>query len=80
MLVWQSVAQQLESRIISDAAILDGKPCIRGTRLSVEFILELIASGATTQGIVESYPQLTQEDVAAVAQFGGGACISIRQS
>ncbi len=59
----------MESRIVTDPAILAGKPCIRGTRMSVEFILELIASGATTGDIVKAYPHLTPDDVAAAVQF-----------
>jgi uncharacterized protein (DUF433 family) len=43
--------------------ILSGKPHIRGTRLSVEFILELFASGATRDEILKTYPQLTAEAV-----------------
>lgn len=39
--------------------ILNGKPHIRGTRLSVEFILELFASGATRDDVLTAYPQLT---------------------
>ena len=58
----------MESRIKTDPAILGGKPCIRGTRLSVEFILELMASGATTQSIATAYPQVSQDDVAAAVQ------------
>ena len=41
-----------------DSKILSGKPHIRGTRLSVEFILELFASGATRNELLEAYPQL----------------------
>ncbi len=59
----------MESRIVSDPAILGGKPCIRGTRISVEFILELIAGGATLDDIAQAYPQLTREDVASAVQF-----------
>jgi uncharacterized protein (DUF433 family) len=59
----------MESRIMIDPAILGGKPCIRGTRLSVEFILELIASGATTESIARAYPHVTQGDIAAAVQF-----------
>ena len=59
----------MESRIMTDPAILGGKPCIRGTRLSVEFILELMASGATTQSISMAYPQVSQDDVAAAVQY-----------
>jgi uncharacterized protein (DUF433 family) len=50
-------------RIACDARILDGKPCIRGTRISVEFILELAASGASHDDIVKAYPHLKPEDV-----------------
>jgi uncharacterized protein (DUF433 family) len=41
-----------------DPKILGGKPYVRGTRLSVEFILELVASGATRDDILKAYPQL----------------------
>jgi uncharacterized protein (DUF433 family) len=59
----------VQSRIASDPEILGGKPCIRGTRISVEFILELIASGATLDEIVAAYPSLTREDVSSAVQF-----------
>jgi uncharacterized protein (DUF433 family) len=51
------------SRIISSPGVLSGKPHIRGTRLSVEFLLELVASGASRQDILAAYPHLTAEDV-----------------
>jgi uncharacterized protein (DUF433 family) len=50
-------------RILSDPAILGGKPCIKGTRISVEFILELVASGGSVNEIVKTYPHLAPEDV-----------------
>jgi uncharacterized protein (DUF433 family) len=50
-------------RIASDPSVLGGKPCIRGTRISVEFILELIASGASRDDIIRGWPNLTAEDV-----------------
>jgi uncharacterized protein (DUF433 family) len=50
-------------RIIFDPAILGGKPIIRGTRISVELILEWIASGATRDEIVQRHPHLTVADV-----------------
>ena len=56
-------------RISSDPAILGGKPCIKGTRISVEFILELIASRATVAEIVRKYPQLTPDDVEQAVRF-----------
>ena len=52
------------ARIACDPTILGGKPCIRGTRVSVEFILELLASGASRDDIVKAYPHLAAEDVA----------------
>jgi uncharacterized protein (DUF433 family) len=51
------------TRIVSDPAILSGKPCIKGTRISVEFVLELIASGASRGDIEIAYPQLSSEDI-----------------
>ena len=49
--------------ITSDPDILGGKPCIKGTRISVEFILELVASGATREDILRAYPHLTMEGI-----------------
>lgn len=49
--------------IVSNPDILHGKPCIRGTRISVEFILELMASGGTRDTILRDYPYLTTEDI-----------------
>jgi uncharacterized protein (DUF433 family) len=50
-------------RIVCNPNVLGGKPCIRGTRISVEFILELVASGASRDDIVRSYPHLAPEDI-----------------
>ena len=52
-------------RITFDKEILAGKPIIRGMRLSVEMILELLAKGATVQEILEDYPQLETQDIQA---------------
>jgi uncharacterized protein (DUF433 family) len=51
------------THIAYNPEILSGKPHIQGTRLSVEFILELFASGATRDDVIKSYPQLTTEAV-----------------
>lgn len=56
-------------RIVSNPAILGGKPIIKGTRISVEFILELIASGGSITDIVKNYPFLTEEDVRQAVGF-----------
>ena len=55
--------------IVADSEVLGGKPRIRGTRLSVAFILELFASGATRQEILEAYPQLTAEALDEVLRY-----------
>jgi uncharacterized protein (DUF433 family) len=57
------------TRIVSDPGILGGKPCIKGTRISVEMVLEWVASGASRDDIVRSYPQLTAEDVEEALNF-----------
>lgn len=51
------------SRIVSDPDKLGGKPCIKGSRISVEFILELFASGASREEIIRAYPNLTNRDI-----------------
>ena len=56
-------------RITCDPEILGGKPCIKGTRISVEFILELLASGGSIATIVERYPHLAAEDVEQAVQY-----------
>ena len=58
-----------EDLIVSTPRILGGKPCIRGSRLSVEFLLELTASGATHAEILAQYPQLTPEGLAGAFRY-----------
>lgn len=55
--------------IVANPEILGGKPCIKKTRLSVEFILELFASGATRGEILAAYPQLTSEAIEEAFRF-----------
>jgi len=57
------------SRITIDPKVLSGKPVIRGTRMSVEFILDLLANGWTIEEILENYPQLKKEDVIAALKY-----------
>jgi len=58
-----------EDLIVSNPQILGGKPCVRGTRLSVEFLLELAASGATQEQILAQYPQLSADGLAAAFRY-----------
>jgi len=61
--------QQLLERITVDPKVMAGKPVIRGTRLTVEYILNLLAHGATVEDIIAEYDQLTREDVQACILF-----------
>ena len=60
---------KLLERVHVESKILAGKPVIRGTRLSVDFILGLLAHGATVQEILDEYEGLVQEDVLACLLF-----------
>ena len=55
--------------ITSDPDVLGGKPIIRNTRISVEFILELIASGGSVSQIAETYPHLSVEAIQQAVSF-----------
>ena len=55
--------------IHSDPDILVGKPVVKGTRLSVEFILGLFAVGWTEKQVLDSYPGLTHTDLQAIFQY-----------
>ncbi len=57
------------NRITFDKNVLAGKPLIRGLRISVEMILELLAKGATEQEILEDYPQLELADIRAALLY-----------
>lgn len=59
----------LMKRITANPKILGGKPIIRGTRISVEFVLELLASGATEPEILQDYPHLKPSDIKACLQY-----------
>lgn len=58
-----------QERIIVDPQILVGKPVIRGTRLSVELIVDLLAQGWSEADILRSYPKLTAEDIHACLKY-----------
>ncbi len=55
--------------IVSRPDLLGGKPCIRGTRISVELVLELLASGATSKEILGSYPHIPEDGLSAAVRF-----------
>ena len=55
-----------QDHIVVDKDVLVGKPSIKGTRISVEFILERLAEGWTERDILDNYPRLSKEDLQAV--------------
>lgn len=61
-----------QDRIVIDPDILVGKPIIRGTRLAVEFILDLLAQGWPEEEILRNYPGLTKEDIQACLRYASG--------
>jgi uncharacterized protein (DUF433 family) len=61
--------QELLSRITVNPKVMIGKPVIRGTRLTVEYILNLLAHGATITEILEEYEGLVEEDIRACLLF-----------
>jgi uncharacterized protein (DUF433 family) len=61
--------QQLLERITLNPAVMVGKPAIKGTRLTVEYILNLLAHGATAVEILDEYRGLTSEDIQACLLF-----------
>ncbi len=65
--------KKLLERISINPNVMAGKPVIRGTRLSVEFILNLMAHGATNQEILTEYTQLSVEDLQACILFASKA-------
>lgn len=62
-----------QTMIVSDPAILMGKPIVSGTRITVELILEKLAGGETIEQILESHPRLTREGVSAALAFAAEA-------
>jgi uncharacterized protein (DUF433 family) len=60
-------------RIVSNPAILGGKPIVRGTRISVELILEWVASGATRDEILRKHPHLSAVDVEQALAYAAAA-------
>jgi uncharacterized protein (DUF433 family) len=58
-----------EDRITADPKVLVGKPVVKGTRLAVEFIIELLAIGWSETQILNNYPGITHEDVVACLRY-----------
>ncbi|HUE89857.1 MAG TPA: DUF433 domain-containing protein [Vicinamibacterales bacterium] len=57
------------TRIVANPEVLVGKPVVKGTRISVELLMDLLASGYTPQQIIEQYDHLTREDIQACLAY-----------
>ncbi|MFH0974455.1 MAG: DUF433 domain-containing protein [Spirochaetota bacterium] len=58
-----------QERIETDEKIIAGKPIIKGTRISVDFIIDLLAKNWSSEAIIENYPQLKAEDITACLEY-----------
>ena len=65
-----------EARITSSPDVMLGKPVIKGTRITVELILQKLADGYTSQEVQAMYPNITTEDVDAVLQYAAAVIAS----
>jgi uncharacterized protein (DUF433 family) len=61
---------ELLKRVSIDPAICFGKPCIRGHRIWVSLVLDMLAAGDTMEDILREYPQLAREDILACVAYG----------
>lgn len=59
----------LPDRIVVDSEILTGKPVVRGTRISVELVVELLAAGWSHAQILAAYPHLAEQDIRACLAY-----------
>ena len=64
------------ARITADPSVMIGKPCIKGTRITVELILEKLAAGETEEQILAAHPRLTREAIRAGLAFAAGESVS----
>jgi uncharacterized protein (DUF433 family) len=60
-------------QVVSDPAIMMGKPVISGTRITVELVLEKLAAGETIEQILEAHPRLTKESIQEALSFAAKA-------
>ena len=60
---------QNEERVTFDPAVMGGRPCLRGSRVTVGTIVGLIASGASKESILAAYPYLESEDLTAALSY-----------
>jgi uncharacterized protein (DUF433 family) len=67
-----------KDRIIVDPTIMVGKPVVKGTRLTVELIVDLLSNGWSEQEIIRNYPGITHEDILACLNYASDSIRSER--
>lgn len=67
----------MTERIMSDPDIMFGKPVVRGTRITVESIVERLGAGESVDAVVDAHPRLTRDDVLAAVAFAAEALKSV---
>jgi uncharacterized protein (DUF433 family) len=68
-----AIVEHLLDRISINPAVSGGKPCIRGTRIWVSLVLDLLATGMSEEEVRAEYPSLTRQDVLAAIAYGAEA-------
>ena len=63
------MSHEQHHRIVSNPAIMRGKPTIKGTRITVELVLDELGQGASVDELIRDYPQLGRDDVLAALRF-----------
>lgn len=63
-------AEEVHDRIVVDPNVCFGRPTVRGTRVRVGLVLDLLADGTTVDEILDDYPSLTDDDIRACLTFG----------
>jgi uncharacterized protein (DUF433 family) len=78
MVAFGRLNMEWQERVVVDPNVLAGKPVIKGTRIAVEFVIDLLAQGWTDQQILDSYPGLVKADIAACLHYAGESLKSER--
>ena len=65
----QLASRPMEARITVNPAVCNGRPIVRGTRVTVQTILEFLAAGDSVEDVLEGYPELVREDIMACLRF-----------
>jgi len=63
----------VNGRITTDPNVCNGQPVIRGTRITVQTIIEFLAAGDSIENVLIEYPSITRDDILACLQFASGA-------